>query len=81
MKWIAYLCTAYVLTGCAGVNYAHKTVGPVDQQAMDADSARVQRAEREERAERRHERREELMDQADAIQRANRGRRPIYIIR
>lgn len=75
------LCLACGLAGCAGVNYAHRTVGPVDQEAMNEASARVRQAEREERAERRRERREELMDQADAIRRAYDGKPPIYIIR
>ena len=53
----------------------------VYQAAMDADSARIRKAEREERAERRHERRQDMMDEADAIRRANGNRRTVYIIR
>lgn len=79
MKAMIVLCAACCLVGCAGVNYAHRTIGPVDQAAMDADSAAVRKAERAERAERRKERREEMMDQADAINRAY-GNRNVYVI-
>ena len=81
MKLIIGLCLICSLAGCAGRHYSYRSVGPVDQAAMDADSARIRKAEREERAERRHERRQDMMDEADAIRRANGNRCTVYIIR
>lgn len=81
MKSILGLCIVCSLMGCAGRHYSYRTVESVDQAAMDADSARIRKAEREERAERRRERRQEMMDEAEAIRRANKNRRNIYIIR
>ena len=81
MKSIVGLCIICSLMGCAGRHYSYRTVESVDQTAMDADSARIRKAEREERAERRRERRQEMMDEADAIRRANGNRKNIYIIR
>lgn len=81
MKSIIGLCVVCSLVGCAGRHYSYRTVDSVDQAAMDADSARIRKAERQERAERRQERRQEMMDEANAIRRANGNRRNIYIIR
>lgn len=81
LKAILCLCLASGLLGCAGVNYGHRVMEPVDQEAMDANSARVRQTEREERAEFRRERRERLMDEADAVRRAHGNNSPVYIIR
>ena len=75
---IASCCTAFA--GCTGIGYGDRQVGPVDQAALDADSARVQKSERKERAEYRKERRQDMMDEADAIRRANGNKPPVYII-
>lgn len=67
----------------ACVSYADKQFNPTPehQARMADDKARVDADERAERAEARRERREMLMDEADAIHRANEGTRPVYIIR
>ncbi|MBO7381674.1 MAG: hypothetical protein J6W29_08620 [Neisseriaceae bacterium] len=70
------------LMACAGneLTYANRTFNPTpEQQAqMMADKQMVKAQERNERAERRAERREEMMNQAEAYQKATKGKTHIY---
>lgn len=79
-KKIFLICgTAMLLGACSFAD--QRFISDQSPETMRANAEAVKRAERAERAEARKERREEMMDQADAIHRAYRGRNHYYIIR
>ena len=78
-KVLLVTACAALVSGCTGISYGDRHLPPVDQAAMNADSARIQQSERTERAELRKERREEMMDAADAIRRARGDVAPVYV--
>lgn len=76
---ILTLIAAALLSACTYAD--QRFVSHQSPEQLRANAEAVNQAERAERAERRRERREEMMDEADAIKRANDGRNTYYIIR
>lgn len=73
------LAASTCLSACTYADQRFVSHQSPEQLRANADA--VNAAERAERAERRKERREEMMNQADAIHRANENRNTYYIIR
>ncbi|WP_315359016.1 hypothetical protein [Neisseria bacilliformis] len=71
------LAAAVSLSACVGSQPYVSRLSPAE---LEQNAEAVNRAERAERAERRAEDREEIMNAADAVRRANQGRR-VYILR
>ena len=81
MKKTLFLLPLLCLAACAGneLTYGNRTFNPTPEQKaqMMADKQMVKSQERAERKERRDERKEEMMNQAEAYQKATKGKKYI----
>lgn len=82
MKTTVAILPMLLLMACTGneLSYGSRTFNPTPEQRaqMMADKQMVQQQERKERAERRAERKEEMMNQAEAYQKATKGKKYIH---